>query len=78
MGRDPNNDDNLVTSDFKSSETVGNTDRQSTGYLLLAQYGGQVVGNNGGTDYPARYYNSADGGGYFEARRFLACEHNHD
>lgn len=44
---------NVNLYDFKSSETAGFTPNQTTGYPLLQQYGGQVVGGNGGLAYPA-------------------------
>jgi hypothetical protein len=39
--------------DFKSSPTAGFTPNQQVGYPLLQQFGGQVVGGNGGLAYPA-------------------------
>jgi hypothetical protein len=39
--------------DFKSSDSAGFTPNQKAGYALLKEYGGQVVGNNGGAAYPA-------------------------
>jgi filamentous hemagglutinin len=39
--------------DFKSSAGAGFTPNQQIGYPLLEQYGGQVVGGNGGLAYPA-------------------------
>jgi RHS repeat-associated protein len=44
---------NIQLTDFKSSETAGFTPNQQGGYPLLQQYGGEVVGNNGGLTYPA-------------------------
>jgi len=47
-------DDSGVSSltDFKSSATAGFTPNQTTGYPLIEQFGGQVVGNNGGVAFP--------------------------
>jgi hypothetical protein len=39
--------------DFKSSATSGFTANQQLGYPLLQQFGGQIVGDNGGLPYPA-------------------------
>jgi RHS repeat-associated protein len=53
LGRDEAG--NLRATDFKSSEKAGFTPRQTEGYPLLKDYGGQVVGNNGGLFYPAGF-----------------------
>ncbi len=53
MGRDDTGA--LRLTDFKSSPTAGLTPNQAAGYPLLEQYGGKVVGNSGGTDYPAGF-----------------------
>jgi hypothetical protein len=44
---------NINLYDFKSSPTAGFTPNQQVGYPLLQQFGGQVVGGNGGLAYPA-------------------------
>jgi hypothetical protein len=48
-------DGNLQLTDFKASDTAGFTPNQQTGYPLLQQFGGQVVGGNGGPFYPAGF-----------------------
>lgn len=53
ISRDDTN--TLRLTDFKSSESAGLTPRQTTGYPLLENNGGQVVGNGGGADYPAGF-----------------------
>ncbi|NPD68585.1 hypothetical protein HN018_01740 [Lichenicola cladoniae] len=53
ISRDDTN--TLRLTDFKSSESAGLTPRQTTGYPLLGNNGGQVVGNGGGADYPAGF-----------------------
>jgi hypothetical protein len=45
--------DNINLYDFKSSPTAGFTPNQQLGYPLLEQFGGRVVGDNGGLAYPA-------------------------
>ena len=44
-----------VLTDFKSSDTAGFTPRQTVGYPMLEQNGGQVVGDNGAPDFPAGF-----------------------
>jgi RHS repeat-associated protein len=51
LGTDTGGGTNLF--DFKSSATAGFTPNQRLGYPLLEQFGGQVVGGNGGVFYPA-------------------------
>ncbi|WP_419728009.1 hypothetical protein [Lichenicola sp.] len=53
IGQDDTN--TLRLTDFKSSDTAGLTPNQTTGYPLLENNGGQVVGNAGGPDYPAGF-----------------------
>jgi len=51
IGTDQNGD--IALTDFKSSETAGFTQNQKDGYPLIENYGGEVVGDNGGSFYPA-------------------------
>lgn len=44
---------NLLLTEFKSSPTAGFTPNQTTGYPLIQQSGGQIIGGNGGALYPA-------------------------
>lgn len=43
----------IKLTDAKASDTASLTRRQRTGYPLIAENGGIVVGNNGGVNYPA-------------------------
>jgi hypothetical protein len=42
----------LQLTDFKSSDRAGYTRNQAKGYPLVQRYGGQVVGESGGAQYP--------------------------
>lgn len=52
IGEDPATG-SVVLTDAKSSVTAGFTPNQTVGYPLIEQYGGTVVGANGGNIYPA-------------------------